>query len=248
MPTYPDLAQRVVLITGGAHGIGQATVRAFQGAQARVFFCDQDRTAGRALASELGGAVQFHPVDLRRERDITGWIKSVLQRTRTIHTLVNNAARDPRIALADLTTAQWDDLMALNLRAYMITCRQAAPAMAAGAAIINLSSITFHHGPALMSAYVATKAGIIGLTRSLARELGPRRIRVNTLSPGWVMTERQLRQFVSPAVKRFLRRAQSIPDLLRPEDIAQVILFLASEGSRAITGQEILVDHGWAHS
>jgi NAD(P)-dependent dehydrogenase (short-subunit alcohol dehydrogenase family) len=99
-----------------------------------------------------------------------------------------------------------------------------------------------------MSAYVATKGGILGFTRSLARELGPRRIRVNAISPGWVMTERQLRQYVTPAVKRQIRRSQSIPDLIQPDDIAQVALFLAGDGSRAITGQEILVDRGWAHS
>jgi NAD(P)-dependent dehydrogenase (short-subunit alcohol dehydrogenase family) len=138
--------------------------------------------------------------------------------------------------------------MARNLRACMLTVREAAPAMTAGSSIINLSSITFHQGPALMSAYVATKAGLIGMTRSLARELGPRRIRVNTVSPGWVMTERQLRQYVTPAIRRLIRKAQCIPDLLQPEEIAQVILFLASDGSRAITGQELLVDRGWAHS
>jgi NAD(P)-dependent dehydrogenase (short-subunit alcohol dehydrogenase family) len=99
-----------------------------------------------------------------------------------------------------------------------------------------------------MSAYVATKAGIIGLTRSLARELGPRGIRVNTVSPGWVMTERQLREHVTPATKKLIRKSQCVPELLQPEEIAQVILFLASQASAAITGQEILADRGWAHS
>jgi NAD(P)-dependent dehydrogenase (short-subunit alcohol dehydrogenase family) len=99
-----------------------------------------------------------------------------------------------------------------------------------------------------MSAYVATKGGVMGFTRSLARELGARGIRVNTVSPGWIMTERQLKQFVTPAVKRLIRRSQCVPDLLRPEDIAEVVLFLASDVSRAITGQEILADRGWAHS
>ncbi|MGH6631675.1 MAG: SDR family NAD(P)-dependent oxidoreductase, partial [Burkholderiales bacterium] len=117
-----------------------------------------------------------------------------------------------------------------------------------GAAVINLASITFHIAPAEMSAYVATKGGILGFTRSLARELGRRQIRVNAVSPGWVMTERQLRQFVTPAVKRLIRRSQSIPDLLQPDEIADVVMFLASDVSRAITGQEILVDRGWAHS
>src|SRR5262249_12482628 len=102
--------------------------------------------------------------------------------------------------------------------------------------------------PAQMSAYVGTKGGVLGFTRSLARELGPRGIRVNAVSPGWVMTERQLRQYVTPATKKLIRRAQSIPELIQPEEIAEVVLFLASEASRAITGQEILADRGWEHS
>jgi NAD(P)-dependent dehydrogenase (short-subunit alcohol dehydrogenase family) len=127
--------------------------------------------------------------------------------------------------------------------------RETAPHMAKGAgAIINLASITFHIAPAAMSAYVATKGGVLGFTRSLARELGPRGIRVNTVSPGWIMTERQMKQFVTPTVKRLIRRSQCVPDLLQPEDIADVVLFLASGASRAITGQEILADRGWAHS
>lgn len=99
-----------------------------------------------------------------------------------------------------------------------------------------------------MSCYVATKGGILGFTRALAREVGPRRIRVNTLSPGWVMTERQLKQYVRPATKRLIRKSQCLPDLIQPEEIANVALFLTSNASRAITGQEILVDRGWYHS
>jgi NAD(P)-dependent dehydrogenase (short-subunit alcohol dehydrogenase family) len=148
-----------------------------------------------------------------------------------------------------MSAADWDDMFALNLRAYFLTCREACPLMPKrGASIVNLASITFHIAPPEMSAYVATKGGILGFTRSLARELGPRRIRVNTVSPGWVMTERQLRQFVTPAVKRLIRRSQCIPELIQPEDIAEVVVFLASDASRAMTGQELLVDRGWAHS
>ena len=120
--------------------------------------------------------------------------------------------------------------------------------MPKGGSIINFSSITFHIGATPMTAYVATKGGIMGLTRSLARELGPRGIRVNTLSPGWVMTERQKSEFVTPAVRRMLRQCQCVPELIQPEEIAQVALFLASEASRVLTGQEILADRGWAYS
>jgi NAD(P)-dependent dehydrogenase (short-subunit alcohol dehydrogenase family) len=162
---------------------------------------------------------------------------------------VNNAAIDPRIPLEELSSDIIDKIFAINLRPFFILARESAPQMPSRrSAIINLSSITFHTAPATMAAYVASKAGIIGFTRSLARELGPSGIRVNTVSPGWVMTERQLREYVDAKTKRFIRKSQSVPELLQPLEIAEVILFLASEASRAITGQEILADRGWAHS
>jgi NAD(P)-dependent dehydrogenase (short-subunit alcohol dehydrogenase family) len=114
--------------------------------------------------------------------------------------------------------------------------------------MVNLSSITFHIAPAEMCAYVATKAAIIGFTRSLARELGSAGIRVNTVSPGWTMTERQLREYVTAATRKLIRKSQCTPDPIQPQEIGEVILFLASDASRAITGQEILADRGWAHS
>ena len=248
MTTYADLKEKTVLITGGASGIGASMVRAFHRQGALVHFCDVDVQSGTQLAGELNGGATFHAVDLLKETQIKRWIKAVTRQTRTISVLVNNAAADPRIALDKTSTADWDRLFARNLRAYFLTCRTAVPHMPPGAAIVNFSSITFHTGASNMSAYVATKAGIQGLTRALARELGPRGIRVNTLSPGWVMTERQLRQFITPATKRLIRKSQCVPDLIQPAEIAEVSLFLASEASSAVTGQEILADRGWAHS
>ena len=166
-----------------------------------------------------------------------------------INVLVNNAAIDPRIPLEDLTTQKLDHLYQVNLRPYFICAREVVPCMRASrSSIVNLSSITFHNAPAFMSAYVATKAAIIGLSRALARELGPKRIRVNTVSPGWVMTERQMREYVDAAARRLIKKSQCLPDFLQPRDIAEVILFLASNASSAITGQEILADRGWAYS
>jgi NAD(P)-dependent dehydrogenase (short-subunit alcohol dehydrogenase family) len=140
-----------------------------------------------------------------------------------------------------------DLLFGINLRPLLLASREVVPHMKKGS-IVNFSSITFHIAPAKMSAYVATKGGVIGATRSLARELGPRGIRVNTVSPGWIMTERQLREFVDAKTKRLIKTSQCVPELLQPGDIAEVALFLASDASRAITGQEILADRGWAHS
>ncbi len=247
MPNYDDLDDKVVAITGGANGIGEAMVRQFAAQGSRVHFCDIDATAAKSLQAELGPSTHFRKVDLTREAEIGNWIDRVAAAEDRIDVLINNAARDPRIALEAMTSKQWDEIFALNIRAFMLTVRAAVPHMPRGASIINFSSITHHLSPAEMSAYVATKSGIIGLTRSLARELGPRYIRVNTLAPGWIMTERQLQEFVTPAVKRMLKQEQCIPELLQPVEIANVALFLASDSSAAITGQELLADRGWAH-
>lgn len=243
---YADLADASILVTGGANGIGAAIVQAFRAQSAHVFFCDVDAAAGQSLARQTGAT--FHRVDLMRERDVIRWVKDVVRSGNSIQALINNAASDPRIPFLETTTQAWDELFARNLRAYFLAARESVPHMKPPAAIINLASITFHIAPAQMAAYVATKGGVLGFTRSLARELGPRGIRVNTISPGWIMTERQMRQFVTPAVKKLIRKSQCVPTLLQPSEIADVTLFLASSASSALTGQEILADRGWAHS
>ena len=245
MAVYDELTGRLVLITGGANGIGRAMVEAFHVQEAVVCFCDLDEKAGARLAKRMGDRAEFAKVNLTSEADIKRWVARIAKRHGNIHVLINNAARDPRIALEDGTAKAWDDLFASNIRAYFLVCREASPHLVKGASVINFSSITFYTAPVNMSAYVATKAASIGLTRSLARELGPRRIRVNTILPGWIMTERQLSDHVTPAVKRQIRREQCIPDLNQPDEVADVALFLASDASRAVTGQEILVDRGW---
>ena len=245
MAVYDELAGRLVLITGGANGIGRAMVEAFHVQEAMVCFCDLDEKAGARLSKRLGDRAEFAKVNLTSEAEIKRWVARIAKRHGDIHVLINNAARDPRIALEDVTAKAWDDLFAINIRAHFLACREASLYLAKGASIVNFSSITFYTAPVNMSAYVATKAAAIGLTRSLARELGHRRIRANTISPGWIMTERQLSDHVTPAVKRQIRREQCIPDLNQPDEVADVALFLASDSSRAVTGQEILVDRGW---
>ena len=248
MAIYSDLRGKVVLVTGGANGIGAAMVEAFCAQGAWVFFGDVDWKSGKALAKRLGGNAVFSRIDLTKEAQTLDWVEQAARQCGEIHSLMNNAAADPRIPFAKMTARQWDELFACNLRAYFLAAQAAARRMKKGAAILNFSSITFHTAPKEMTAYVATKAGIQGLTRSLARELGPQGIRVNTLSPGWVMTARQLREFVTPAVKRQIRQAQCIPELVQTSEVAEVALFLCSEASRTVTGQEVLVDRGWAHS
>ncbi len=248
MANYPELNGKITLVTGGAAGIGAAMVKRFAAEKVKVHFCDVDENRGRQIQSDCAGLAAFTRVDLLKENQIERWIQGVVRIHGRIDCLINNAAADPRIELNKTSSEDWDRLFARNLKAYFLTSRTAVPHMGNGSAIINFSSVTVHTAPANMSAYVATKAGIQGFTRSLAREVGPRGIRVNSVSPGWVMTERQLEQFVTPAVKRLIRKSQCVPDLIQPEEIAEVALFLASDSSRAITGQEILVDRGWAHS
>lgn len=244
----PELRDRIALVTGGANGIGAAIVRSLHAQGALVCFCDLDERAGKSLVRHLGSRVVFRKVNLTLESQVVRWIARVARQHGRIDVLINNAARDPRIRMEATSAQDWDGLFASNLRAYFLTCRESVKWMPSGASIINLASITFHQGPSDMTAYVATKGGVLGFTRSLSRELGPRRIRVNTISPGWVMTERQLRQFVTAATKKVIRRAQCIPDLMQPEEIASVALFLASSASVGMTGQELLVDRGWYHS
>jgi NAD(P)-dependent dehydrogenase (short-subunit alcohol dehydrogenase family) len=248
MAQFAELKDQAVVITGGANGIGAATVRTFHERGARIFFCDKDGARGVALAKELGAKVSFGEIDLTNEQAILDWTAGIKRETKTIRALVNNAAWDPRIPFLETTTKQWDDLFALNLRAYFLMARECAPAMTWGSSIVNIASITFYNSPAKMVAYVATKGGVMGFTRCLARELGERGIRVNTVSPGWVFTERQIRDYITDANKRLIQERQCIAEFIQPGEIANVILFLASDLSAAVTGQEILADRGWEHS
>ena len=248
MAQFPELKEQVAVVTGGANGIGAATVRKFHEHGARVFFCDKDTAAGDRLAGELGPRVAFQSVDLTSESQILSWVAEIKRSVPTIRALVNNAAWDPRIPFLETSVQQWDDLFALNLRAGFLMARECAPAMRRGGSIVNLASITFYNSPPQMVAYVATKGGVMGFTRCLARELGPKGIRVNCVSPGWVFTERQIRDYLTPENKTMIQERQCIPDFIQPAEIADVVLFLASDGSAAVTGQEILADRGWHHS
>jgi NAD(P)-dependent dehydrogenase (short-subunit alcohol dehydrogenase family) len=248
MAQFPELKEQAAVVTGGANGIGAATVRKFHEQGMRVFFCDKDRPAGERLAGELGPRVLFQAVELTSEAQILSWVAEIKRSVPTIRALVNNAAWDPRIPFLETSTQQWDDLFALNLRAGFLMARECAPAMRRGGSIVNLASITFYNSPPQMVAYVATKGGVMGFTRCLARELGPKGIRVNCVSPGWVFTERQIRDYLTPENKSMIQERQCVPDFIQPAEIADVVLFLASDASAAVTGQEILADRGWHHS
>jgi len=236
------------VITGGAQGIGAAIAESFINNDMTVHIADIDDERGAALTSRLGNNCYFSHTDVSQEQDIVNWLKEVGSKHQAIDVLVNNAASDRRISIDKLTTAEWDHFLDLNLRSYFLTCRESLSYLHSGSSIINLGSVTFHVGYADMSAYISTKGGIVGFSRGLARELGPRGIRVNCLAPGWTMTERQLRDYVTPDTIELVKSVQCLPELLQPEEIAQVALFLASRVSSAITGQVILADKGWAHN
>jgi NAD(P)-dependent dehydrogenase (short-subunit alcohol dehydrogenase family) len=244
---YGDLQGKIALVTGGVQGIGAAIANLFVHQGMTVYVGDIDTARGAELVTRLGTACHFDHVDVTETPQVMAWISEIGVRHGTIHVLVNNAASDRRVPLEELEARLWDELLAINLRSHLVTTRAALPYLKAGSSVINLGSVTYHVGYAELSAYIASKGGVVGLTRALARELGPHGIRVNCLTPGWTMTERQLNEVVTPETLTWVRQAQCLAELLQPEEIAQVATFLASRASSAITGQILLADKGWAH-
>jgi NAD(P)-dependent dehydrogenase (short-subunit alcohol dehydrogenase family) len=249
--SYAGLANRVVLITGGASGIGAAFVRAFAAQQARVAFLDLDTDAGEALVREVaaagGSAPLFVPCDLldiAALRDAMGQVRSKLGDAAV---LVNNAANDQRQVLSEVTPEQFDWSIGVNLKHVFFAAQAVVPQMQAlgGGSIINMSSVAWMRGAPALPTYAAAKAAIVGFTNSLARIVGPDRIRVNAIAPGMVITERQRRLWY-PDEKQIaeFRTRQAVPDAVTPDDIAQLALFLASDDSQRITRQCLQVDGG----
>lgn len=251
--SYAGLADRVVLITGGANGIGAAFVRAFAAQRARVAFLDVDQAAGTALADEVaakaGTAPLFVPCDLLDIEALRAATAEVRQALGDAAVLVNNAANDQRHVLAEVTPAEFDWMMGVNFRHVFFAAQAVVPQMQArgGGSIINMSSIAWIRGAPALPVYAGAKAAIVGFTNSLARSVGPDRIRVNAIAPGMVITERQRRLwYPDEQVITEMRSRQAVPDAVTPEDIANMALFLASDESQRITGQCFRVDGGLA--
>ena len=249
--SYAGLAGRVVLITGGATGIGAAFVRAFAAQKARVAFLDIDTDAGaalvRAVTSECGSAPLFVPCDLLDIDALRAAMAQVHTSLGDAAVLVNNAANDQRQVLSEVTPEQFDWMIGVNLKHVFFAAQAVVPQMQArgGGSIINMSSVAWLRGAPALPAYAAAKAAIVGFTNSLARLVGPDRIRVNAIAPGMVITERQ-RQLWYPDEQKIdeLRSRQAIPDAVTPDDIASLALFLASDESQRITRQCFQVDGG----
>ncbi|MGR3541217.1 MAG: SDR family NAD(P)-dependent oxidoreductase [Hasllibacter sp.] len=246
--TYPDLKGKSVFVTGGGSGIGAALTEGFLRQGARVAFCQ--RRDGAAFADEMEGATGNRPLFLQCDLTDTAALKATLAAAADAHgpigVLVNNAANDQRHTLDEVDEALWDWMIAINLKAYLFACQAVAPGMraAGGGSIVNFSSISYMMWNAGYPIYTAANAGINGLSRSLARELGPDRIRVNALMPGWVLTEKQMDKWATPEGLAAHAERMCLPDHLSPEDIVGGTLFLASDASRAMTGQALVIDGG----
>ncbi|WP_382307944.1 SDR family NAD(P)-dependent oxidoreductase [Herbiconiux sp. UC225_62] len=245
--TYPSLRGRTVVVSGGATGLGEEFVRQFAAQGARVGFVDIDVDRGAALAAELGSDALFVPCDVRDVGALEAAIDDILAAFGPATILVNNAADDRRHTIDDLDVEYWNDRMAVNLRHQFFASRKLAPVMqeAGGGSIVNLGSISAHIDLVDLVGYITAKAGIEGMTRTMARELGKHRIRVNCVIPGWVMTERQLRDWVTPEADAQIDRNQCLPDRVQPADVARMVLWLAADDSAMCTAQNWVVDGGW---
>ncbi|HWA49620.1 MAG TPA: SDR family oxidoreductase [Dongiaceae bacterium] len=249
---YPGLRGRSVFITGGASGIGAAIVESFLDQGAKVAFVDIAETESRTLCDTLkaqyGAAPLFIPCDIADIAALQEAIARAGKEQGDIGVLVNNAANDMRHDWQSVTPAEWDARMAVNLRPMFFAIQAAAPMMQrlGGGSIINFGSISWKLAMGGMPAYTAAKAAVHGLTRSMARNLGPHGIRVNTVLPGWVMTERQLKLWVTAEAEQAMDAAQCLKGRIQPVDLARMVLFLASDDARMCSGQEFTVDAGWA--
>jgi len=250
LPIYPDLKDASVLVTGGGTGIGAALVEGFVRQGARVAFIDIARAESEALAgrlaAETGHAPLFIEADLADVMALEAAVARAESENGPIDVLVNNAARDDRNAVGGYSTTEWDANHAVNLRPHFFTAQAVAEGMKrrGKGAIVNFSSISFMINGAEYPVYAAAKAGVIGLTKSLAGALGPHGIRVNAIAPGWVMTERQKKLWVTEeALAGFIER-QCLRREMVPGDLVGPCLFLASGASAMITAQTLIVDGG----
>ncbi|MEI7713035.1 MAG: SDR family oxidoreductase [Rhodospirillales bacterium] len=247
---YPSLRDRAVFVTGGASGIGAAEVTAFARQGAKVAFVDIADEAATALCRSLREA--GHPEPFFQHCDLTDIpalqtaIAAAGAQLGPITALVNNAANDQRHTWQDMTPAYWDERMATNLRHQFFAMQAVAPMMkaAGGGSIVNFGSISWHTNSGGMPAYTTAKAAVEGLTKGMARDLGPDGIRVNTVIPGWIMTQRQIDLWLTPDAEADLMKAQCLKEKVYPEDVAKMVLWLASDDSRMCTSQLWVVDGG----
>ncbi|SFL60220.1 SDR family NAD(P)-dependent oxidoreductase [Rugamonas rubra] len=251
LATFASLRGKRVFITGGGSGIGEALVASFAAQGALVAFVDIVEQASETLCRRLADA--GHPPPRFRRCDIADI--PALQATMAelageigdFDILVNNAANDQRHQTEEVTLEYWNERIAINQRPMFFTCQAVLEGMKrrGGGAIVNVSSISWHAKGAGYPVYATAKAAVVGLTRGLAREFGAHGIRVNTVTPGWVMTQRQIDLWVDEAAELEIKRNQCLPTKLMPQHIASMVMFLASDDGAMCSAQEFIVDAGW---
>jgi D-xylose 1-dehydrogenase len=246
---YPSLKGTVVFITGGASGIGEEIVRAFTAQGSRVGFVDIDAKRGAALAADLekgGATIRFESCDLRDIPDLKRAFTALQGALGPAAVLVNNAARDDRHGWETVTPEYYDERIAVNLRHMLFAIQAVAPGMIAAGkgSIINFGSNSWWESTGGMPVYTSAKAAVHGMTRGFARDLGKHRIRVNTVVPGWVMTERQKQLWATPEALERHRQKQCLPDLIEPVYLARMVLFLASDDAAMCTANNYMVEAG----
>jgi len=241
-----EFAGTVAVVTGGTAGLGQHLVQALIELGAEVCFCGSREAPGRALEEALGPRGHFFCCDLANVAQTRRFVARAGALRGRLDYLVNNAAIDPRIELARATVEDFDRLVAVNLRAGFVVSQAALPFLIKGngKAIVNVCTTNYMLGLSPFTVYNASKSGIVGFTRSLARELGSLGIRANMISPGWIMTAKQLREHVTPADRKELLQAQALKFLLTEEQVTPATLFLLSRAAGGITGQNLVVDGG----
>ena len=248
---YKDLKDKRVFITGGGSGIGASIVEHFCEQGSEVYFIDINVEASNKLVLECKtkkfAIPTFIKCDLLNIKDLQNTISKIIDGNGAIDILVNNAANDERHTIDEVTEEFWNERMNINLRHYFFTVQSVKKAMIAnkGGSIINIGSVSWMIGQGGMPAYTAAKSGVVGLTRSFARDLGEFDIRVNSVVPGWVMTERQIEKWLTPESEADMMKKQCLKHKLIPSDIAKPVLFLASDASSGCTNQDYVVDKGW---
>jgi NAD(P)-dependent dehydrogenase (short-subunit alcohol dehydrogenase family) len=248
---YPSLRERVVVVTGGASGIGAAMVEAFASNGARVAFLDMQQEAGEQLVQRLrdtsAHAPDFARCDLTDIAALQDAFAKIDERLGPVEVLINNAGNDTRHSLEEVTPEFWDRTIAVNLKHQFFAAQAVIPGMRrlGRGSIINMSSIAWMIPSTNVPVYVTAKAAIVGMTRTLAHEVGKDNIRVNCVLPGAIATERQKRLWFTPEYQAEILAAQALKRLIEPEEVARLALFLAADDSAAITNQSYVIDGGW---
>jgi NAD(P)-dependent dehydrogenase (short-subunit alcohol dehydrogenase family) len=248
---YNDLKDKRVFITGGGSGIGASIVKHFCEQGSEVYFIDINVDASNKLVLECKSKnfsiPTFIKCNLLNIKDLQNTTSKIIDNNGAIDVLVNNAANDERHSIDEVTEEFWNERMNINLRHYFFTVQSVKKGMIAnkGGSIINIGSVSWMIGQGGMAAYTAAKSGVVGLTRSFARDLGEFNIRVNSVVPGWVMTERQIEKWLTPESEADMMKKQCLKHKLMPSDIAKTVLFFGSDASSGCTNQDYIVDKGW---